>query len=293
MTRSERKNLLKGLAFISPWLIGFVAFTAIPIGLSAWYSLCDYPLLQAPLYRGLENYRDLWHDAVFWQVLRNTFYYASMALPAAMLVSLGFALLLNTPLRSQFVFRTIVFLPSLVPAVASAILWLWLYNPQHGLLNHLLACLHIPGPPWLASKAWAMPSLAFMSLWGVGNTVVIYLAGLQDVPREVYEAADLDGAGPWCRLWNVTVPMISPVIFYNLVMAIIGSMQVFTVPYNMTQGGPQRSTYFFTMYLYDNSFIFSKMGYASAMAWIQLLIVLGLTALAFWSSRKWVYYQGK
>ncbi len=283
----------RGLAFLSPWLIGFLVFTLTPVALSFYYSLCDYSLLQEPYYKGLGNYRELMGDAVFWQAMRNTGIYALMALPSAMLVSLGLALLLNADIKGQAIYRTIIFLPSLVPAVASAMLWLWLFNARLGLINILLAKIGITGPPWLASGQWAMPALALMSLWGVGQTVVIYLAGLQDVPRDLYEAAELDGASPWQRLRNVTLPIISPVIFFNLIMAIIGTMQVFSIPYIMTGGGPARSTYFFTMYLYDNAFNFLRMGYASAMAWVQLLIILTLTGLAFWSSRKWVYYQGK
>lgn len=281
------------MAFLSPWLIGFMVFTLVPVVLSFWYSLCDYSLVQKPYFTGLANYRELMADQIFWKALKNTGVYALMALPSAMLVSLGLALLLNADIKGQAIYRTIIFLPSLVPAVASAMLWLWLFNARLGLINVLLSKIGIAGPPWLASEQWAMPALALMSLWGVGQTVVIYLAGLQDVPRDLYEAAELDGANGWQRLRHVTLPIISPVIFFNLIMAIIGTMQVFSIPYIMTQGGPARSTYFFTMYLYDNAFNFLRMGYASAMAWVQLLIILALTGIAFWSSKKWVYYQGK
>lgn len=293
MKSKDWQQLGKGLAFLSPWLFGFLVFTLLPVCLSFYYSLCDYSLLQAPYYTGLDNYKTLFADPVFWKTLSVTGRYALMALPAGMLVSLGLALLLNAPLKGQAIYRTIIFLPSLVPAVASAMLWLWLFNAQLGLINILLGKIGIAGPPWLASEQWALPALAFMSLWGTGQTVVIYLAGLQDVPRDLYEAAELDGANPWQRLRNVTLPMISPVIFFNLIMAIIGTMQVFTVPYIMTAGGPARATYFFTMYLYDNAFNFLKMGYASAMAWVQLLIILCLTGFAFWSSKRWVHYQSK
>jgi multiple sugar transport system permease protein len=292
MTRTDARNLAKGLAFVSPWLVGFSVFMAVPIGLSFYYSLCDYPLAKPPLYIGGDNYRRLVHDPLFWRSLRNTAYYAAMALPAGMLVSLGLALLLNAKVWGQGMFRTIIFLPSLIPAVASAMLWLWMFNSKLGLLNHLLSLVGVHGPRWIADGRWAMPSLALMSLWGVGNTVVIYLAGLQDVPMELIEAAEIDGAGRWRRLWNVTLPMLSPVIFFNLIMALISTVQVLTVPYIMTQGGPDNATYFYTMYLYDNAFRYVQMGYASAMAWIQLVIVLALTAVAFWSSRRWVHYQG-
>ena len=291
--RTELRNTAKGLAFLSPWLVGFLVFTLTPVVLSFYYSFCDYSLLQPPVWRGLENYELLARDEVFWKSLWNTLRYAVLALPAGMLVSLGLALMLNVRIRGQSVYRTIIFLPSLVPTVASAMLWLWLFNSRLGLINTFLAKVGIEGPRWLGDVRWAMPALAIMSLWGVGHTVVIYLAGLQDVPRELYEAAEIDGAGVWGRLLNVTLPTISPVIFFNLIMAIIGTLQVFTIPYIMTQGGPQRSTYFYTMYLYDNAFNFLRMGYASAMAWIQFMIVLALTGLAFWTGKRWVHYQGR
>ncbi|MBC8105313.1 MAG: sugar ABC transporter permease [Anaerolineae bacterium] len=265
----------------------------LPIALSFYYSVCDFSLLRAPVYVGADNYRDLWHDQVFWKALRNTFYYAALALPAGLCVSLGLAMLLNVRMPGQAIFRTIIFLPSLVPIVASAMLWLWLFNARLGLLNTLLARLHITGPGWLTDPTWAMPSLAMMSVWGVGYTVVIYLAGLQDVPRELYEAADLDGAGTWQQMWHVTLPMLSPVIFFNLIMSIIGVVGVLDTPYIMTQGGPVRATYFISMYIRDSAFSYLKMGTASAMAWIMLMIVLALTGVAFWSSRHWVHYERK
>jgi multiple sugar transport system permease protein len=295
MTKLERRNLLKGLAFLSPWMIGFTVFTLLPIILSAYFSLCDYALLQPPVYRGTENYRALAHDPVFWQSMKVTAKFTILALPLGMIVALALALLLNVKILGQSIYRTIIFLPSLVPAVALAMIWMWLYNPKLGLINLALRHLGISNPPgWLADPVWSMPALVLMSVWGVGNTVIIYLAGLQDVPNDLYEAADLDGAGTLAKLWNVTLPFISPVIFFNLIIAIIGTMQTFTLPYIMTpQGQPDRATYFYTMYLNDNAFSYLKMGQASAMAWIQLLATLALTGIAFWTSKRWVYYQGK
>jgi multiple sugar transport system permease protein len=297
VTRRDIRNLFKGLAFLSPWLIGFSMFMLLPIVLSLYYSLCDYNLLQRPAFIGADNYRALVSDGIFWRSLRITLLYAAISVPMGLVVSLGVALLLNVRLRAQPIFRTLVFLPSLVPTIASAILWKWMFNQRLGLINQVLAPLlgwfHQPGPPWLDQSNWVVPSLAIMSVWSVGNTVIIYLAGLQDVPRDLYEAAELDGAGPVRRLWSVTIPMISPVIFFNLIMAIIGILQVFDTPFMMTKGGPDRASYFYTYYLYDNAFTYLKMGYASAMAWIQLLLVLALTGIAFWSSKRWVYYQGK
>jgi multiple sugar transport system permease protein len=295
MTKLERRNLLKCLAFLSPWLIGFSVFTLLPIILSAYFSLCDYALIQSPVFRGVENYRALAHDPVFWQSMKVTAKYAILALPLGMIVALVLALLLNVKILGQSIYRTIIFLPSLVPAVALALIWMWLYNPKLGLINLALRHLGISNPPgWLADPVWSMPALVLMSVWGVGNTVIIYLAGLQDVPNDLYEAADLDGAGTLAKIWHVTLPFISPVIFFNLIIAIIGTMQTFTLPYIMTpQGQPDRATYFYTMYLNDQAFSYLKMGQASAMAWIQLLAILALTGIAFWTSKRWVYYQGK
>jgi multiple sugar transport system permease protein len=292
MTSQNRKNLLKGLAFTSPWIVGFLVFTAIPIALSLYYSFCDYSLTKpsrGPLWIGLDNYTQMIHDPVFWKSLGNTLYYASMALPAGMLVSLGLALMLNTNIRGQAIYRTVIFLPSLVPTIASAMIWLWLFNPGEGLLNYLLQTAHIPTPDWLGERL-AMASLAMMSVWSVGNTVIIYLAGLQDVPRELLEAAEIDGASPLRRLISVTLPVLTPVIFFNLIMAIIGTFSILTIPYIMTQGGPNKSTYFYTMFNYDEAFRYLHMGYAAALAWVQLAITLALTGIAFWSAKKWVHY---
>lgn len=292
MARSTRGELLKGLAFISPWLIGFAAFTLVPIALSFYFSFCDYSLVQSPVFRGAENYRQLSADPLFWRALGNTFYYAALALPAGMTVALALAMLLNTRVSGQSIYRTLIFLPSLVPIVASSMVWLWFFNTRLGLLNLLLGRIGVHDPPgWLSDSHWAMPSLALMSLWGVGHTVVIYLAGLQDVPTELYEAAELDGAGAMRKLWHVTLPAISPVILFNLIIGIIGTLQVFAQPYIITRGGPARATYFYTMYLVENAFKYLKMGYASAMAWILFLIILILTGLAFWSSKHWVHTQ--
>jgi multiple sugar transport system permease protein len=291
---SEVRAFAKGMAFLSPWLIGFCAFLLVPIGLSFYYSFTDYTLLQPPLFKGTANYQALTEDPVFWKVILNTLLYAIVALPLGMVFSLFVAMLLNTKIRGVTIYRAIVFLPQLVPIAASAMLWLWLFNARLGLINTALRALGISDPPaWLGEPKWAMTALILMSFWGIGNTVVIYLAGLQDVPRELYEAAEIDGATTWRQVWHVTLPCISPVIFFNLIMAIIGTLQIFAAPFIMTQGGPARSTYFFTMYLYDNAFLYLKMGYASAMAWVQLLIVLVLTAIAAWTSKHWVHYQGK
>jgi multiple sugar transport system permease protein len=316
---SSRRNFAKGIGFVSPWIIGFALFTIVPAGMSLYYSFCDYSIFQPPLFRGLENYRTLAHDPLFWKSLGNTMEYAAMALPVGLTLSLGVALLLNSGIRGLGLYRTMVFLPSLVPLAASAMIWLWIFNGQYGLLNamlrpilrggamrlilHLLAFMHVvtsdfaanPNPPtWLASRSWAMAALVLMSLWGIGYTVVIFLAALQDVPAELYEAAELDGAGAARRIWHVTIPSISPVIFFNLIMGIIGTMQVFAIPFIVTQGGPEHSTYFLSMYTFDSAFNPPpRMGYASALAWVQLLIVLVLTAIAFIGGRRLVHDRSR
>jgi multiple sugar transport system permease protein len=291
---SERRNLAKGLGFISPWIVGFTVFTLIPIVMAFYLSFCDYTLLQAPVFRGSENYRQLWNNPDFLKSLGNTFYYALLFLPAAMVLSLAAALLLNTKIRGQSIYRTIIFLPSLVPLVASSVLWMWIYDARYGLINSLLMQIGVHHPPnWLSDTQLVMPSLALMGLWSVGNTVVIFLAGLQDVPTYLYEAAELDGAGSLGQLIHVTLPSISPVIFFNLIMGLIGTMQVWVPALVMTQGRPSHASYFYTYFLYDSAFTYLKMGQASAMAWIQFLIILALTGLAFWTSKHWVYYQGK
>ena len=291
---ARSRDVLNGLAFLSPWLVGFGAFTAVPVGLSLYYSFCDYSLLQPPVVTGLDNYRSLVADPVFWHTVRNTALYAALVLPLGTAAAIGVAVLLNVRVAAQSVYRTLIFLPSLVPAIASAMLWLWLFNDKLGLINVALRGLGVrQPPPWLDTVRWALPALVVMSLWGIGNSVVIYLAGLQDVPRELYEAADIDGASDLGKLWHVTLPGISPVIFFNLIMGLIGTLQVFAVPYIVTGGGPDQSTYFLTQYLYDNAFHYLKMGYASAIAWVQLLIVLGLTGLVAWTGKRWVHHAGK
>lgn len=280
-----------GLGFVSPWIVGFVLFLAVPIGLSLFYSMSDYSMLEPPLWIGTGNYERLARDGVFWKAIINTLVYAGVSIPVGTGLALVIAWLLNNEVRGISLFRAAVFLPTLVPIVASAMIWMWLFNGELGLINTMLGWVGVRGPNWLGSASWAMPALVMMSLWSIGNAVVIYLAALKDVPRALYEAAQLDGVGPAGRFWHVTMPMISPVILFNVIMAIIGAWQVFAVPYIMTNGGPDRATYFYTMYLYDEAFSFLEMGYASAMAWVQLLIILALTGATFVVSRGRVHYR--
>jgi len=291
---ARRKSLYTALAFISPWLVGLAVLTLYPIIASFYYSLCDYSVLQPARFIGPANYVDLMSDEVFWKGLWNTGYYAAFALPLGLVVSLGLALLLNTGVRGMALYRTFFFLPALVPLVALAVLWLWIFNGEQGVLNYLLSLLGIRGPGWLADPRWTKPALVIAGTWSVGQAIVIYLAGLQEVPVHLYEAADLDGAGWWDKIRHVTLPMISPVILFNLIMGIIGALQYFTVPYVMTpQGQPARSAYFYIMYLYDNAFVYLKMGYASAMAWVLFVIIILLTALALRLTARRVHYEGE
>ncbi len=290
---AARKEARTAYLFALPWLIGFSVFLLYPLLASVYFSFCDYSVLRPPVYIGAGNYKDLLHDEVFWISLRNTFVYALMALPVTTLVAIGLAMLLNTRLKGMAVYRAIFFVPSLVPLVALAVIWQFVLNGQQGVLNDILGHVHIKGPDWLGDPNWAKPALVFMAAWGVGNAMVIYLAGLQDVPAPLYEAADLDGAGWWSKTWNVTLPMLSPVILFNVVMGIVGTLQVFTVPYVLSPtGSPARSIYFYAMYLFDNAFIYHKMGYACAMGWIMFVLIVLLTFVTLKFSERRVYYGG-
>ena len=290
LTESKREGRA-GLLFAAPWLVGFLVFLAYPLVASIYFSFCDYSVLKPPVWIGLENYTELFQDELFWTALKNTLLYAAFALPAGIITSLSLAMLLNAKVKGMPFYRTIFFVPSLVPQVSLAVLWLWLLNGEHGVLNLLLAKVGINGPSWLGDPAWSKPAMVLMSVWGVGNAMLIYLAGLQDVPRPLIEAAELDGATAWQKTRNVTIPMISPVILFNGVMGLIGTLQVFAVPFIMFPNGtPARSTYFYAMYLFDNAFKYQKMGYASAMGWIMFLLVLVLTLVSLRLSEKHVHY---
>jgi multiple sugar transport system permease protein len=289
----RQKESLAGYLFASPWLLGVAVFLLYPLGMSLYYSFCDYSVLKPPMAIGMDNYKEIAGDAVFWKATANTLIYAVLALPTSMIVALGLAMLLNNKVRGLAIFRTIFFLPSLVPQIALAILWLWVFNSDHGIFNAALGHLGVDGPNWLGDPSWTKPCLAVMGIWGCGNAMVIYLASLQDVPSTYLEAAELDGAGAWQKTRHITLPMISPIILFNLITGMIGTLQVFGVPYVMFPGGtPARSTYFYSVYLFDNAFKFNKMGYACAMAWILFICILVLTGIAAKVSAKHVYYGG-
>ena len=286
-----RKRWL-GYAFISPWLLGFLIFTAYPFLASIYFSFTRYDIVSKPAWVGLVNYRSLlYDDPLFWKSLQVTLNFALFSVPIGIVAGVGLALLLNVNVRGISIYRTLFFLPSIAPTVANAVVFLWLLNPEIGLVNGLLKSgFGIEGPAWLQSTTWAPWSFVLMSLWGVGGSMVIYLAGLKDIPSYLYEAAVIDGAGPLHRLRHITLPMLTPVIFFNLVMGVIGAFQYFTEAYIMTQGGPEDSTLFYALYLFRRAWQYLDMGYASAMAWILFLIVMALTGFLFSTQRRWVHY---
>lgn len=292
--------MLTGLAWVSPWLIGGSLFLLLPMAMSLYYSLTDYPILKPPVFVGLDNYRQMMTDERLWRTVKNTALFGAVFVPISTFVSLVLAALLsararggNKPLAFARTFRAAIFIPTLVPLVATAMIWSWLFNGKYGLINLMLAQLGIKGPNWLEGESWAIPALVLASLWGVGQQVIVYVAALQDVPRYLYEAGELDGMGPVRRFWHVTVPMISPSILFNSVTLTISTLQVFAVPYILfrNERGQREAGDFFNLYLYDNAFVYQRMGYASAMAWVQLFVVLALTGLMFLMSKRLVHYR--
>ena len=294
LSRLRKKEAIEFYLIISPWIIGFLLFLGGPIVASAVLSFTDWNLLNPPSWVGVDNYLTIFtDDDMFWQSLKVTAIYTGASVPLGLMLSLLLALLLNTEVRGVRLFRTIYYLPSVMSGVAVALLWSWLFNPDFGLVNHLLGLFGIPGPTWLASETWALPAMIIMSLWGAGQSMLIFLAGLQGIPQQLYEAAEIDGASGWSRFVHVTLPMLSPVILFNLIMGIIGSFQVFTQGYIMTNGGPNNATLFYVLNLYNQAFRNLRMGYASALAWILFFIILGLTLLVIRESRERVYYEGE
>ena len=277
---------------ISPWIAGFLIFTAGPIVASLFFSFCNYDVVTPPDWIGIQNYKRLLSDPLFWQSLKVTSYFSLVSVPLGIALSLIIAILLNQNIKGLTWFRTIYYMPSVISGVAVALLWMWIFNPEFGILNFLLWKLfHIQGPAWLMSEEWVIPALIIMSLWGIGGDIVIYLAGLQGIPTELYEAAEIDGANSFNNFLNITIPMMSPVLLFTLIMGIINSFQVFTQAYVMTRGGPHYASLFYVLYIYQNAFQFFSMGYASALSWILFLIILALTFLIFKSSPLWVYYE--
>ena len=292
--RWERGSFVTGVLFASPWIIGFLCFTIYPILASLYYSLTRYDVVREPLFIGLGNYQQmLLKDETLKLVVGNTLYLVMLGVPAALIASFLLASLLNKEIKGRSVFRTIFFLPSIVPAVAAAEVWRWIYNPRYGLINATLKAAGIKAIPFLSSPALAKPSLILINIWAQGTAIVIFLAALQDVPRALYDAATVDGANRFQRFWHVTIPMCTPSILFVGLTGMIGSFQYFTLGWLLTQGGPKQSTEFYSMYLYRNAFRYFKMGYASALAWLLFVLIVIFTVIIMRSSARWVYYGGE
>jgi len=277
--------------FMLPVILGLLLFYLGPMIASLYFSFTDYNMLSAAEWVGLQNYRDLMDDDIFWTSLRVTVMYSAISVPLVLLLALALALLLNQKFTGVTAFRTIYYLPTVMSGVAVATLWKWIFNTDYGVLNLLLDKIGIRGPAWLTDENWAIWALILTSLWTAGGSMLIFLAGLQSIPNDLYEAAEIDGAGAWNRFRNITIPLLSHVTFFNLVLGIIGALQVFTEGFVLTRGGPNNSTMLLSIYLYRNAFEYLKMGYASALAWVMFLIVLALTLVVFRSAPMWVHYQ--
>ena len=291
MNIKEKSQLKWGYFFIAPAIIGLICFSFGPMLFSLGISFTKWDVISAKEFIGLDNYKAMFHDPLFFKSLKVTLYYTLLSVPLITCIPLLIAMLLNTKVKGISIFRALFYVPSIVPIVASAAVWMYIYNPMYGLLNSILKALGLHTQNFIFSEGGAVPSLAVMALWAAGNTVVIYLAGLQGVSRQLYEAAEIDGAGAVARFFHITVPMMTPIIFYNFVMAIINSMQIFTQAYIMTDGGPANATFFYSLMVYRTAFKQSRMGYSAAMSWIFFIIIAVLTLIVFKSQKKWVVYE--
>jgi multiple sugar transport system permease protein len=293
MTKGERKNLITGLLFVSPWLIGFLLWTAWPVLSSIYYSFFRYDLITKPIFLGLGNYIEIFtDDPRFWKVVWNTIFYVGLSVPLGVISAFLIANLLNAKLAGRSFFRAVFYIPAIVPAICVAMVWLFIYNVQYGVINSMLKALGQPIIPFLSNPQLSKPSLIVIHIWAQGTAVVIFLAALQDVPRSLYEAATVDGANAWHKFRNITIPMTSPIILYTAVLGLIGGFQIFLLPYLLTNGGPAASTEFYAMHLYRSAFELFRMGKASALAWLMFVVVAAFTVLLFRTSGRWVFYGG-
>jgi multiple sugar transport system permease protein len=291
LRHARRREAMYGYLFMMPAILGLLVFLIGPILVSLYLSFTNYNVISESRWIGLQNYTTLFQDGLFWKALRVSAVYSVVSVPLGLMLSLFAAVLLNQKMRGITIFRSIYYLPTVISGVGVAMLWRWMFNGEYGLINAILGNFGIDGPSWITNERWALPALIIASLWGIGGTMLIFLAGLQGIPAELYEAAEIDGAGPIRQFRSITVPLISHVTFFNLVLGIIGALQNFTDAYVITGGGPNNATLFLTVYLYRNAFLYLNMGYASAVAWVLFLIVLLLTLAVFRSSPLWVYYE--
>jgi multiple sugar transport system permease protein len=291
MSKRRKKEAFYFWLFISPWLIGFVGFLLGPMIASVYISLTEWDSFTPPEWVGLENYREaLTEDPVFWQALWNTFYYAAVSVPLGLIIGVWLANLLNKRVRGRKLFRTFIYLPTLVPLVATAMVFKMVLAPS-GPLNDFLGWFGIDGPAWLLDAVWVKPAIIVLSVWGAGGATVLLLSAMNGIPRELYEAAEIDGASSWRQFWAVTFPQITPVIFFNLIMGLIGAFQIFSQVYILTGGGPNNASKTMVPLLFDEAFTFYHFGYASAIAWLLFIVIMVFTVIAFRTARKWVFYE--
>lgn len=292
---AARKEDRAAYLFLAPWIAGFLVFIAYPLLASVYYSLTDWDLLTEPRWYGLKNFIKLMEDRLFWKSLRVTVVYAAMRVPAGIVFGLGLAMILHgRAVGGRSFFRVLYYLPAVLPPVAVSLMWSWIFNPQDGILNTFLALFGIKGLLWIQSETLVLPSFLMMAVWSLmGKNMLIYLAGLNSIPQHLLESAAIDGSSPWRTFWRIKLPMLTPVLFYELVMTLIESFKIFTQAYVMTEGGPRNASMFYVYYLYRNAFQYYQMGYASAMAWVMFLVILAFTLLIFRSSKSWVYYEAE
>jgi multiple sugar transport system permease protein len=287
----QGRRAITGYLFVSPFILGVLIWVVFPAGMAAWLAFQKWDLITPAKYVGTANFVTMVNDQLFWQSLKVTFIYTFVSVPLSLIISFSLALLINTKVRGLAVFRTIYYLPTIVPAVANAVLWAWILNTDFGLLNSIIHYFGLAKVPWLQEPRYALPAIILMSLWGAGQAMIIFLAGLQGIDDVYYEAAKIDGAGSWAQMIYITIPMMSSVIFFNLILGVISSFQVFTAGYLITSGGPQNSTLFYVLYLYRVAFQNLKMGYASALSWVLFFIILIFTVIIFKTVGRTVYYQ--
>jgi multiple sugar transport system permease protein len=289
----EKRDTIAFFAFASPWIIGFLFLTILPMLVSLVISFTQWDILSPPNWFGWGNYEKMASDPLFYKSLRVTLVYTAFAVPLNVIISIFVAILLNNNIPGMNFFRTIFYMPAVVSGVVVAIVWLWMFNPEFGVFNNVLGMVGIQGPKWVFEESWALPSLIIMSLWNVGGSIILYLAALQNISTELYEAAQIDGAGWWAQFFNVTIPGISPVLLFTILTGIIGALQVFTPAFIMTNGGPNNATMFYAFYIYNNAFIWHKMGLASAQAWILFILIFFVSVIVLRALGRITYYDAR
>ncbi|MDE2819506.1 MAG: sugar ABC transporter permease [Chloroflexota bacterium] len=292
MTPQERRDAKTGYLALSPWMVGFVIFYAFPILATFYFSLTQWTLVDPPVWIGLDNYvRMFTRDPLFISSLKATTLFVALSLPLKLVLGLMLALLLNLKIPGMNLFRTVFFIPAVISGVAVSLMWIWFLQPDTGVVNTLLSYIGVRGPYWFWDLNWALPSVAIMSIWKVGGAAIIYLAGLQNIPAHLYEAAEIDGAGKWRRFWRITLPLLTPTLFFQLIIELIDAFKIFTEAFVITKGGPLKATYFFLYYFYEEAFRNFNMGYASALALFLLVVIMGCTVFVYRTSGRWVFYE--